>query len=150
MPPSPGLRYSPGREPRADNHKRGRSLEGGLLLKEKDDDLALFNEMQSRERESFLLQSADDFEDTFSSKLRYFSGFKLEVAIPVRGESSELLNIDGEKNDYDWLLTPPDTPLFPSLDDEQPPVNVVSRGRPRSQPCFHTKIFDNGEESQEQ
>ncbi|KAJ6725766.1 GASTRIC MUCIN-LIKE PROTEIN [Salix purpurea] len=134
MPPSPGLRYSPGREPRADNHKRGRSLEGGLLLKEKDDDLALFNEMQSRENESFLLQSADDFEDTFSSKLRYFSGFKLEVAIPVRGESSELLNIDGEKNDYDWLLTPPDTPLFPSLDDEQPPVNVASRGRPRSQP----------------
>ncbi|KAJ6351487.1 hypothetical protein OIU78_007411 [Salix suchowensis] len=90
--------------------------------------------MQSRENESFLLQSADDFEDTFSSKLRYFSGFKLEVAIPVRGESSELLNIDGEKNDYDWLLTPPDTPLFPSLDDEQPPVNVASRGRPRSQP----------------
>ncbi|CAM9002813.1 unnamed protein product [Rhodiola kirilowii] len=24
---------------------------------------------------------------------------------------------DGEKNDYDWLLTPPETPLFPSLDD---------------------------------
>ncbi|KAF9677817.1 hypothetical protein SADUNF_Sadunf08G0147200 [Salix dunnii] len=134
MPPSPALRYSPGREPRADNHKRGRSLEDGLLLKDKDDDLALFNEMQSRERESFLLQSADDFEDTFSSKLRYFSDFKLGVAIPVRGESSELLNIDGEKNDYDWLLTPPDTPLFPSLDDEQPPVNVASRGRPRSQP----------------
>ncbi|KAL3582665.1 hypothetical protein D5086_016997 [Populus alba] len=134
MPSSPALRYSPGREPRADNHKRGRSLEGGLLLKEKDDDLALFNEMRSRERESFLLQSAGDFEDTFSSKLRYFSDFKLGVSIPVRGENSELLNIDGEKDDYDWLLTPPDTPLFPSLDDEPPPVNVASRGRPRSQP----------------
>lgn len=32
------------------------------------------------------------------------------------------------------LLTPPDTPLFPSLDDEPPPVNVASRGRLRSQP----------------
>ncbi|KAL3577915.1 hypothetical protein D5086_019419 [Populus alba] len=134
MPPSPALRYSPGREPRAENHKRGRSLEGGLLFKEKDEDLALFNEMQSRERENFLLQSADDFEDSFSTKLRYFSDLKLGVSIPVRGESSELLNVDGEKNDYDWLLTPPETPLFPSLDDEPPPVNAASRGRPRSQP----------------
>ncbi|CAK7327408.1 unnamed protein product [Dovyalis caffra] len=134
MPPSPALRYSPGREPKADNHKRGRSLEGGLLFKEKDDDLALFNELQSRESENFLLQSADDFEDSFSTKLRYFSDFKLGISIPARGESSELLNVDGEKNDYDWLLTPPDTPLFPSLDDEPPPVNVASRGRPRSQP----------------
>jgi hypothetical protein len=78
MPPSPALRYSPGREPRADNHKRGRSLEGGLLLKDKDDDLAMFNEMQSRERESFLLQSADDFEVTFCNfllKLRSFIWF---------------------------------------------------------------------------
>ncbi|XP_065873579.1 uncharacterized protein [Euphorbia lathyris] len=134
MPPSPALRYSPGREHRAENHKRGRSFEGAVLLREKDDDLALFNEMQSKERETFLLQSSDDLEDTFSTKLRQFSDFKLGISIPVRGESSELLNVEGEKNDYDWLLTPPDTPLFPSLDDEPQPVNVSSRGRPRSQP----------------
>ncbi|KAJ4839397.1 hypothetical protein Tsubulata_016850 [Turnera subulata] len=134
MPPSPALRYSPGREQRADNHKRGRSLEGGLLFKEKDEDLALFSEMQTKERENFLLQSTDDFDDTFSSKLRYFSDLKLGISIPARGESSELLNAEGEKNDYDWLLTPPDTPLFPSLDDEPPPVAVPSRGRTRSQP----------------
>ncbi|KAF2292854.1 hypothetical protein GH714_029384 [Hevea brasiliensis] len=149
MPPSPALRYSPGREPRAENHRRGHSLEGGLLFKEKDDDLALFNEMQSRERENFLLQSSDDFEDTFcnflhqplycnpsilATKLRHFSDFKLGISIPVRGESSELLHADGEKNDYDWLLTPPETPLFPSLDDEPPAINIPSRGRPRSQP----------------
>lgn len=69
MPPSPALRYSPGREPRAENHKRGRSLEGGLFFKGKDDDLALFNEMQSRERENFLFQSSDDLEDTFCNFL---------------------------------------------------------------------------------
>lgn len=69
MPPSPALRFSPGREPRAENHKRGRSLESGLLFREKDDDLALFNEMQSRERENFLLQSSDDLEDSFSNFL---------------------------------------------------------------------------------
>ncbi|KAJ1410607.1 hypothetical protein SESBI_21773 [Sesbania bispinosa] len=134
MPPSPALRYSPAREPREDGHKRGRSLESGLLFREKDDDLALFNEMQSRERESFLLQSSDDLEDSFSTKLRHFSDVNLGISIPGRGETSDLLNADGDKNDYDWLLTPPDTPLFPSLDDEPPPTNVSSRGRPQSKP----------------
>ncbi|KAI9080876.1 hypothetical protein K1719_037185 [Acacia pycnantha] len=135
MPPSPALRFSPGREPKTVIHKRGRSLEGGLLFKEKDDDLALFNDMQSRESENFLLQSSDNLEDPFSVKLRHFSDIKLGISIPVRGESSGLLNVDGEKNDYDWLLTPPDTPLFPSLDDDEPPpANVPSRGRPQSKP----------------
>ena len=32
------------------------------------------------------------------------------------------------------LLTPPDTPLFPSLDDEPVPVNLVHSGRTRSRP----------------
>ncbi|GKV14703.1 hypothetical protein SLEP1_g25534 [Rubroshorea leprosula] len=134
MPPSPALRYSPGRELRGENHKRGRSFESGILFREKDDDLALFNEMQSKERENFLLQSKDDFEDTFSTKLRHFSDVKLGISIPARGEGSELLNADGEKNDYDWLLTPPDTPLFPSLDDEPQLANIAPRGRPQSQP----------------
>ncbi|ESR51345.1 hypothetical protein CICLE_v10030548mg [Citrus x clementina] len=134
MPPSPALKCSPGRELRGENHKRGRSFESGILFREKDDDLALFNEMQTKEKETFLLQSSDDFEDTFSTKLRHFSDIKLGISIPVRGEGSELLNADGEKNDYDWLLTPPDTPLFRSLDDEPAPVNVARKGRPRSQP----------------
>ncbi|XP_057949512.1 uncharacterized protein LOC131144706 [Malania oleifera] len=134
MPASTALRCSPARELRGESHRRGRSLENGLLFREKDDDLALFNEMQSRERENFLLQSTDDFNDSLSTKLRYFPDFKLGISVPVRGESSDLLNADGEKNDYDWLLTPPDTPLFPSLDDETPTVNLAHRGRPRSQP----------------
>ncbi|XP_021809619.1 uncharacterized protein LOC110753116 isoform X2 [Prunus avium] len=134
MPPSPAMRCSPGREPRGNHHRRGRSFESGSFLKEKDEDLALFNEMQTREKEDFLLQSSDDLEDTFSTKLRQFSDLKLGITIPTRGESSDLLNVEGEKNDYDWLLTPPDTPLFPSLDNEPPPVNAPQRGRPRSQP----------------
>ncbi|XP_010248888.1 PREDICTED: uncharacterized protein LOC104591651 [Nelumbo nucifera] len=135
MPPSPALRFSPGRELRAETHKRGRSFESGLFLREKDDDLALFTEMQARERDNFLLQSSDDLDESLSTKLRSFSDFKLGISIPALGESSDLLNADGDKNDYDWLLTPPDTPLFPSLDDETPPpVNLASRGRPRSQP----------------
>ncbi|XP_019176100.1 PREDICTED: mucin-17 isoform X2 [Ipomoea nil] len=134
MPPSPAMRRSPGREFKTENHKRGRSLESSIAFREKDDDLALFNEVQSRERENFLLDTKDDFDDICSTKFRYFSDYKLGISIPARGESSELLNAEGDKNDYDWLLTPPDTPLFPSLDDETPQANVAQRGRPRSQP----------------
>ncbi|KAL0421526.1 UNVERIFIED_CONTAM: hypothetical protein Slati_3175500 [Sesamum latifolium] len=102
MPPSPAMRISPGRELRAENHKRGRSLESGVLFREKDDDLALFNEVQNKERDNFLLQSNDDFDDIFSTKLKYFSDYKLGISIPARGESSDLLNAEGDKNDYDW------------------------------------------------
>lgn len=71
MPPSPALKCSPGRELRGETHKRGRSFESGLLGKEKDDDLALFNEMQTKEKESFLLQSSDDLEDLFCNFLNW-------------------------------------------------------------------------------
>ncbi|EOA36789.1 hypothetical protein CARUB_v10008135mg [Capsella rubella] len=129
MPPSPALRCSPGRELPGKKHRRGHSIEYGILFRDKDDDLALFNEMQDKERDSFLLQSSDDLEDAFSTKLKHFS----EFTIPVQGESSRLLTAEGDKNDYDWLLTPPDTPLFPSLDDQPPAASVVRRGRPQSQ-----------------
>ncbi|WOL02438.1 hypothetical protein Cni_G11157 [Canna indica] len=133
MPPSPSSRRSPVELRVESSHKRVHSFESRFPLKSKDDDLVLFNEMQSRERDNFLLHSSDDFDESIS-KLKYFSDFKLGVTVPTRGESSDLLNADGDKNDYDWLLTPPDTPLFPSLDDDEPqPVNV-SRGRIRSQP----------------
>lgn len=75
MPPSPALRCSPGREQRANSHRRGRSFESGMLLKEKDEDLALFNEMQTKEKESFLLQSTDDLEDTFCKMVFCFYDF---------------------------------------------------------------------------
>lgn len=135
MPPSPSLRCSPRRERGIENsHKRGNSFESGLPLKAKDDDLALFNDMQNNEQDNFLLHTSDDFEDSIS-KLRYVSDFKLGITLPVRGENTDLLNTDGEKNDYDWLLTPPDTPLFTSLDDDDhQPANLLRRGRPRSQP----------------
>lgn len=62
MHPSPAMRISPRKELRVENHKRGRSLESVILYREKDDDLALFNEVQNKERENFLLPS-NDFDD---------------------------------------------------------------------------------------
>lgn len=63
MPPPPVMRVSPGRELKAEYHKRGRSLEA--LYRHKEDDLALFNEVRDKERDDFLLQSNDNFDDFF-------------------------------------------------------------------------------------
>ncbi|KAJ6817866.1 uncharacterized protein M6B38_409560 [Iris pallida] len=134
MPPSPASRCSPGREHRMEStHKRGRSFESGVTLRAKDDDLALFNDMLNTEKDYFLLHDSDDVDESLS-KLKYLSDYKLGITIPARRERLDILNMEGEKNDYDWLLTPPDTPLFRSLDDDEPQPHILSRGRPRSQP----------------
>lgn len=65
LPPPPVMRASPGRDLKVENHKRGCSLESGVLYRHKEDDLALFNEVRNKERDEFLLQSNDDFDDFF-------------------------------------------------------------------------------------
>lgn len=73
MPPSPALRCSPGRELQGGNkHRRGHSIEYGILFRDKDEDLALFNELQDKERDDFLLQSSDDLEDVFCKLFFFF------------------------------------------------------------------------------
>lgn len=135
MPPLPALRCSPGREHITESSCKSRqNFEGPLTLKAKDDELMLFNKVKNQEGDNFLLHTADDFEDSLS-KLRHFSDFKLGINIPTRGEAGDLLNVEGDKNDYDWLLTPPDTPLFSKLDDgASQPISLAPRGRIRSQP----------------
>ncbi|GER56054.1 proline-rich family protein [Striga asiatica] len=132
MSPSPATRMSPHRDLRTENHKRRHSLESGISNRDKEDDLELFNEVRDKERENFLLDSNDNIDDIFSTKFGYFSGHKLGISAPSRGESSDLLNDGGNnRKDYEWLVTPPETPLFRSLDDEAPPqVNRAHTSRP--------------------
>jgi hypothetical protein len=107
-----------------------------LPAKQKDDELPLFSDMQKVERENFLLEPSEDFDDSIgnaykchsppslyspivllicfyylpflilsffpSAKLSYFSEVKLGVSIPARGESHDLLDVDGDKNDCEW------------------------------------------------
>ncbi|KAH7447798.1 hypothetical protein KP509_01G121900 [Ceratopteris richardii] len=79
----------------------------------RDDDLALFHDMRRREHRNFLCPIKDDIDSSSSST-------------PTRTDR-DLLPPDSEKNDYDWLLTPPSTPLFPSLDQDGPIVNLSQR-----------------------
>ncbi|KAG2615524.1 hypothetical protein PVAP13_3NG054900 [Panicum virgatum] len=130
MPPSPSLRRSSSPET---YHKRANSFGSVLPAKQKDDELPLFSDMQKVERENFLLEPSEDFDDSIA-KLSYFPEVKLGVSIPARGESHDLLNVDSDRNDCEWLLTPPETPLFRSLDDDDQSVTQVSRGRAQTKP----------------
>nr|ACL54464.1 unknown [Zea mays] len=51
------------------------------------------------------------------------------------GGADDFLHADaGDKNDYDWLLTPPGTPLFPSLEVESKRSPVSQAGTPKTRP----------------
>ncbi|XP_057816327.2 uncharacterized protein LOC131029721 isoform X2 [Cryptomeria japonica] len=78
-------------------HRRGRSLSSiGMGRKQEEDDhLALFNDMDSGNDNG--------------------NGFP-ELKVPSGRGCEDLLRADGDKNDYEWLLTPPETPLFPSME----------------------------------
>ncbi|CAM0949992.1 unnamed protein product [Alopecurus aequalis] len=131
MPISPSLRRYPTNEIA---HKRGQSFGSILPAKSKDEELLLFNDLQKSEREYFLLEQSVDFGQSLS-KLNYFPNFKFDINIAGRLESRDLLNVDGDKNDYDWLLTPPETPLFRSLDDEKDHrIGPAPRGRAKTKP----------------
>ncbi|XP_057971440.1 uncharacterized threonine-rich GPI-anchored glycoprotein PJ4664.02 [Malania oleifera] len=100
-------------------HRRGRSLTG--FSKEAAENLDLF----SKNRRTLSVASSDESE--VSLKLGRLS---VGPAKAVRTGIDDLLSsADGGKHDYDWLLTPPGTPLFPSSDGSESQTTLVA---PRS------------------
>ncbi|XP_071716363.1 uncharacterized protein [Rutidosis leptorrhynchoides] len=80
----------------------------------------------SRNRNSVSAASSD--ESDLQARLARLS---VGSAKPAKSVLDDLLaSNEGGKNDYDWLLTPPGTPLFPSSDaKESQPTPVASRSR---------------------
>ncbi|KAK6156123.1 hypothetical protein DH2020_010371 [Rehmannia glutinosa] len=113
---------------------------GSLRFKDnRDEDLALFREMRKREKERtnlLLLQNSDEFDAPLgppgsSPIFNITSG----TPAPVRKTGADdFLNSDNDKNDYDWLLTPPGTPLFPSLEMESQKTVMSQLGTPKARP----------------
>ncbi|CAN6582364.1 unnamed protein product [Malus baccata var. baccata] len=94
-----------------------------------DQDLILFQELQKREKErkivSLLQPVSDEFEPNGNYQL-----YRIESA-----KKGFEIFAQNDKNDYDWLKTPPATPLFPSLEmDTNGPELVVQREIPIIQP----------------
>ncbi|WJX64149.1 hypothetical protein P8452_48965 [Trifolium repens] len=92
---------------------------------DRDDELALFHQMKNCEIENddlLLRDSTEEFVDAaFGSNSRSSRLFDISSSTdaPVRKTGADdFLNSEIDKNDYEWLLTPPGTPLFPSLEME--------------------------------
>ncbi|KAJ7961052.1 mucin-17 isoform X1 [Quillaja saponaria] len=101
------------------HHRRGQSLVG--VYKESDENLDLF----SKSRRTLSVASSDESSDV-SVKLGRLSVGSAKVA--RNGIDDLLSSTDGGKHDYDWLLTPPGTPVFPSTEGESQPSLQPPRG----------------------
>ncbi|KAK8613192.1 hypothetical protein V6N13_100962 [Hibiscus sabdariffa] len=119
-----------------------------MVMKERDEELALFLEMRRREKEkenNSNLLSLNNSEH----QLNLLLGFnvngngggggspvaKIVSVLPVRKTAAEkFLNSENEKSDYDWLLTPPRTPLFPSLEMESQKTEMSQLGMSNARP----------------
>ncbi|XP_073304890.1 uncharacterized protein [Primulina huaijiensis] len=116
---------------------------GNLRMRDnRDEDLALFREMRKREKERddlLLLQDSDDFDAQLGSKTGSSPIFNITsgrvAPAPVRKSGADdFLNSDNDKNDYEWLLTPPGTPLFPSLEMESQKTVMSQLGALKAHP----------------
>ncbi|KAJ9176053.1 hypothetical protein P3X46_011403 [Hevea brasiliensis] len=99
--------------------------------KDRDEDLLLFKELHKREKDrlaSLLQPVSDEFEPSSGNYSLY------RIASGKKGPGYEFFG-EKDKNDYDWLKTPPATPLFPSLEMEANASQlVVQREIPIVQP----------------
>ncbi|WOL11524.1 hypothetical protein Cni_G20287 [Canna indica] len=86
--------------------------------KKQDEDLLLFREMFKREKERNLSLLQQE-----SVELEPGQGTYQLHKIPLG--KKDFLFTESSKNDYDWLKTPPATPLFPSLEMEVNDPNMV-------------------------
>ncbi|KAG4143905.1 hypothetical protein ERO13_D05G001500v2 [Gossypium hirsutum] len=113
--------------------KGGRkAVSGNGRMLERDEDLVLFRELHKREKDRIatLLQPvSDEFEPNGSA-----GNFALyRIASGKKGCGYQFFP-DTIKNDYDWLKTPPATPLFPSLEME---ANAAQPVVQRELPIIH-------------
>ncbi|PSS32542.1 Proline-rich receptor-like protein kinase [Actinidia chinensis var. chinensis] len=107
------------------------------MVKEKEEELALFLEMRKHEKEQddLFLQNSEDFGDPLGLKQNTSPIFNITSSTTARKTATDdFLNSDNDKNDYDWLLAPPGTPLFPSLEMESQRTVMNLIGSPKARP----------------
>ncbi|XP_004302521.1 PREDICTED: sialidase [Fragaria vesca subsp. vesca] len=111
------------------NHRRGGSLNLPVLsssMKQEHHDESSSLDLFSKSRRTLSVASSDESSDV-SVKLGRLSVGSGKVG--RTGIDDLLSSADGGKHDYDWLLTPPETPLFPSSDgSESQPTLAAARG----------------------
>ncbi|TXG48464.1 hypothetical protein EZV62_027758 [Acer yangbiense] len=123
---------------------KGRKIPTKAVSERDDQDLVLFRDLHRREKDrmSSLLQPvSDDFEPNPTA-----GNFALyRMASGRKGPGHEFF-AENDKNDYDWLRTPPATPLFPSLEMEaNAPADrlILQRDIPILQPLSRSRTPPN-------
>ncbi|XP_019249591.1 PREDICTED: mucin-19-like isoform X2 [Nicotiana attenuata] len=97
-----------------------------MVMREVDEDLAMFLEMRRTEKEM-----NDQIPKHNSEEPDQQLGSEVDFSLLSNGTSTEpanqdyLLNSENDKNDYDWLLSLPHTPSNPSLEVEE--QNIAPR-----------------------
>ncbi|XP_027929855.1 uncharacterized protein LOC114186054 [Vigna unguiculata] len=96
-----------------------------MVMKERDEELSLFLEMRRKEKENeknnlLLLETSEELDlSNLESNHGGSMNSKIVSSVPPRKHGvEEFLNSENDKSDYDWLLAPPDSPLFPTLEKE--------------------------------
>ncbi|TYJ40119.1 hypothetical protein E1A91_A04G117700v1 [Gossypium mustelinum] len=136
-----------------------------MVMKERDEELALFLEMRRREKEKeksnnllSIHNSEQQLNVPLGSNVKVNGNgnvggggspvSKIVSALPVRKTAAEnFLNSENEKSDYDWLLTPPGTPLFPSLEMESQKTLMSQIGMSNARPvALKTRLANLPEE----
>uniref|UniRef100_A0A1J3JCT0 Zonadhesin n=1 Tax=Noccaea caerulescens TaxID=107243 RepID=A0A1J3JCT0_NOCCA len=130
-----------------DSAERQRQQLRASMMAEKDEELSLFLEMRRREKEqdNLLLNNSDEFETPLGSQPGTSPVFNISSGAPARktGPPDDFLNSEGDKNDYEWLLTPPGTPLFPSLEMESHRTKMSQTGDSKGRPATLTSRLAN-------
>ncbi|CAE6040289.1 unnamed protein product [Arabidopsis arenosa] len=132
-----------------DSAERQRQQLRASMMAEKDEELSLFLEMRRREKEQdnlLLNNNPDEFESPLGSKPGTSPVFNISSGAPPPRKTAapdDFLNSEGDKNDYEWLLTPPGTPLFPSLEMESHRTMMSQTGDSKSRPATLTSRLAN-------
>ncbi|MED6192285.1 hypothetical protein PIB30_008810 [Stylosanthes scabra] len=131
------------------HHQVGVLRSSSVIMKDRDEELALFLEMRKREKErnDSLLRASDELHADASLGLNPGTSplFNIPLATPApvrKTGADDFLNSENDKNDYDWLLTPPGTPLFPSLEMETQKTVMSQLGAPTSRPTLANSLSE--------
>nr|KYP75851.1 hypothetical protein KK1_020059 [Cajanus cajan] len=92
---------------------------------------------REKERNDLLLNSSEEFDAPLGSNAGTNPIFNISSSTPAPVRKTgvdDFLNSENDKNDYDWLLTPPGTPLFPSLEMESRKTVMSQLGTPTARP----------------
>ncbi|KAF6153579.1 hypothetical protein GIB67_027446 [Kingdonia uniflora] len=114
-------------------------------MKEKEEELALFLEMQKRGKDrNSLINSSSEIDSSLGSKPGSYPISKNASSPPARkARSYDLLNYNSDKNDYDWLITPPQTPLFPALETKSEKTAISPAVTPKARPTILMSRLEN-------